>query len=76
MARRWRDPQSASELGRLDPEAIAKVRSEAWPDPVNAEELHDALLWLGCLTEDGGARPRPPGANGSRRSRARSASRA
>ena len=51
MARRWRDPQSASDLGRLDPQAIAKVQSEAWPDPVNAEELHDALLWLGCLTE-------------------------
>ena len=51
MARRWQDPQSASELGRLDPEAIARVRAEAWPDPVNAEELHDALLWLGCLTE-------------------------
>ena len=51
MARRWRDPESASDLGRLDPEAIANVQSEAWPDPVNAEELHDALLWLGCLTE-------------------------
>ena len=52
MARRWQDPQSASELGRLDPEAIARVRSEAWPDPTDAEELHDALLWLGFLTED------------------------
>jgi len=51
MARRWRDPESASDLGRLDPEAIAKVQSEAWPDPINAEELHDALLWLGSLTE-------------------------
>ena len=51
MARRWRDPESASELGRLDPEAIVKVQSEAWPDPINAEELHDALLWLGALTE-------------------------
>ena len=51
MARRWLDPKSASELGRLDPEAIAKVQSEAWPDPINAEELHDALLWLGALTE-------------------------
>lgn len=49
MARRWQDPQSASDLGQLDPEAIAKTRAEAWPDPVNAEELHDALLWLGCL---------------------------
>jgi ATP-dependent helicase Lhr and Lhr-like helicase len=51
MARRWHDPRSASELGRLDPQAIAKVRGEAWPDPVNAEELHDALMWLGCLTD-------------------------
>jgi ATP-dependent Lhr-like helicase len=52
MARRWHDPQSASELGRLDPQAIAKVRAEAWPEPTNAEELHDALLWLGCLTDE------------------------
>ena len=51
MARRWQDPQSASELGRLDAQAIERVRAEAWPDPSNAEELHDALLWLGCLTE-------------------------
>ncbi|MDA8049391.1 MAG: DEAD/DEAH box helicase [Rhodospirillales bacterium] len=49
MARRWLAPESAAELGRLDDEAIARVRSEAWPDPANAEELHDALLWLGCL---------------------------
>ena len=52
MSRRWLAPESAADLGRLDPEAIARVRTEAWPDPVNAEELHDALLWLGCLNED------------------------
>ena len=52
MGRRWLAPESAADLGRLDPEAIARVRTEAWPDPVNAEELHDALLWLGCLNED------------------------
>src|SRR5262249_29214142 len=51
MARRWHDPQSASQLGRLDLPAIEKGRREAWPDPTNAEELHDALLWLGCLTD-------------------------
>ena len=51
MARRWHDPQSASELSRLDPEAIVRVRAEAWPDPENAEELHDSLLWLSCLTD-------------------------
>ncbi len=52
MARRWLAPESAADIGRLDPDAIARVRAEAWPDPVNAEELHDALLWLGCLNED------------------------
>ena len=52
MSRRWLAPESAADLGRLDPEAIARVRAEAWPDPVNAEELHDALLWLGCLNEE------------------------
>ncbi|HJU26837.1 MAG TPA: DEAD/DEAH box helicase, partial [Rhodanobacteraceae bacterium] len=52
MARRWMTPESAADLGRLDPEAITRVRTEAWPDPVDAEELHDALLWLGCLNQD------------------------
>jgi ATP-dependent Lhr-like helicase len=35
-----------SEIGRLDPAAIAEVRDEAWPDVRDAEELHDALLTL------------------------------
>ncbi len=52
MARRWLDPKNASDLGRLDKDAIERVRAEAWPEPTDAEELHDALLWLGCLTED------------------------
>jgi ATP-dependent helicase Lhr and Lhr-like helicase len=50
MSRRWLDPQEASDLGQLDPEAIARVRAEAWPDAVSADELHDALLWLTFLT--------------------------
>ena len=50
MSRRWLDPQSAADLGALDPEAIARVRGEAWPDAVNADELHDALAWLTFLT--------------------------
>lgn len=33
-----------SEVGRLDPAAIAEVRADAWPDVRDAEELHDALL--------------------------------
>jgi ATP-dependent Lhr-like helicase len=52
MSRRWLSPESAADLGRLDPEAIARVRAEAWPDPANAEELHDALLWLGCFNDE------------------------
>ena len=51
LSRRWLAPETAAELGRLDPEAIARVRAEAWPDPANADELHDALVWLGFLGE-------------------------
>ncbi len=32
MSRRWMDPESAADIGKLDPEAIARVRSEAWPE--------------------------------------------
>jgi len=38
-----------SEIGRLDPAAIAGVRDDAWPDVRDAEELHDALLSLVAL---------------------------
>jgi len=51
MSRRWLDPQSAADIGKLDPEAIARVRAEAWPDAATPDELHDALLWLTFLTE-------------------------
>jgi len=44
MSRRWLDPARAEDLGALDPAAIDRVRSEAWPDPRDREELHDALL--------------------------------
>src|SRR5262249_14325893 len=49
MGRRWMSPTDARDLGRLDREAIARVRSEAWPDAENPDELHDALLWLGFI---------------------------
>jgi ATP-dependent helicase Lhr and Lhr-like helicase len=51
MGRRWLAPEDAADLGRLDPEAIARVRDEAWPAPENADEMHDALVWLGFLAE-------------------------
>jgi ATP-dependent Lhr-like helicase len=37
-------PRDARDLAALDPDAIQRVREEAWPDPRNAEEVHDALL--------------------------------
>ncbi|MGO9232831.1 MAG: DEAD/DEAH box helicase [Methylocella sp.] len=52
MARRWLAHETAADLGRLDPEAIVRVREEAWPDATNVDELHDALVWLGFLTEE------------------------
>ncbi len=61
-SRRWLDPESAADIGRLDPDAIARVKEEAWPDAGNADELHDALSWLGLLTQDeANAKPQWPG---------------
>ena len=51
MARRWLDEESAADLGRLDVAAIERVKAEAWPDPSTADELHDALLGVGFLTD-------------------------
>ena len=47
--RRHIDPESAADLGRLDPLAIERVRQEAWPDAHNPDELHDALYVLGFI---------------------------
>jgi ATP-dependent Lhr-like helicase len=54
--RRWLDPETASDLGTLDAAAIDRVREEAWPQVENADELHDALLELGFLTDEEGRR--------------------
>lgn len=51
MSRRWLDPQTAADIGKLDADAIRRVREEAWPDATTADELHDALLWLTFLTD-------------------------
>ncbi len=52
QSRRWLDPTRASDLGALDLGAIDRVREEAWPDPRDAEEMHDALLLHHCVTVD------------------------
>jgi len=54
MSRRTLDAKTADTLGALDPDAIARVREEAWPQPANAEEVHEALLWMGYVTEEEG----------------------
>jgi ATP-dependent Lhr-like helicase len=51
MARRWLDPETASDLGKLDMAAIERVREEAWPAADNADELHDALVGQAFLLE-------------------------
>jgi ATP-dependent Lhr-like helicase len=56
MSRRWIDAASAADLGKLDADAIARVRGEAWPDAATLDELHDALLVADVL--DGGGGPR------------------
>jgi len=50
-------PESVlEEVGGLDPAAIAQVRSEAWPDVRDPDELHDVLHTLVALPEDVGRR--------------------
>ncbi|HEY6328768.1 MAG TPA: hypothetical protein VI756_05485, partial [Blastocatellia bacterium] len=59
MSRRWLDPATASDLGTLDQSAIDRVRDEAWPDVANPDELHDALMQLGFVTDLEGVSGRP-----------------
>ena len=54
QSRRYMTPEQAAELGSLDPEAIARVRQEAWPQALSADELHDALVLLGFVTAEEG----------------------
>ncbi|MQA39155.1 DEAD/DEAH box helicase [Rugamonas aquatica] len=48
--RRWTDPASTDDLGALDAGAIASVSEEAWPNARNADEMHEALMSLACIT--------------------------
>ncbi len=52
--RRWLDPETAGDMGKLDQAAIDRVREEVWPEPRNADELHDALVELGFITAQEG----------------------
>jgi ATP-dependent Lhr-like helicase len=50
MTRGIADRGDAGDLARLDASAIAEVREQAWPRARNADEMHDALMSLGCVT--------------------------
>jgi ATP-dependent Lhr-like helicase len=54
ITRRGLDVKTAEEFGKLDQAAIDLVREQAWPDPENADELHDALLVMGAVPRDAG----------------------
>ncbi len=51
ITRRGLDVKTAEEFGKLDQTAIDLVREQAWPDPENADELHDALLVMGVVPQ-------------------------
>lgn len=57
QARRHLTVEQAADLGRLDPEAIERVRSEAWPDSRDEDELHDALVVLGFMAPEEAGEP-------------------
>ena len=49
-ARNMLDPEEAADLARLSPEAIDRVCVEAWPEPRNADEMHDSLVLGGFIS--------------------------
>lgn len=53
--RRWSSIEEASDIGKLDPQAIEAVRNEAWPQAGSPDELHDTLLLSGFITSIEGA---------------------
>jgi ATP-dependent Lhr-like helicase len=52
QTRHWNGIEDTDDLAKLDPEAIAAVRAEAWPQVRSADEMHEALNVLGFVTED------------------------
>ncbi|HET7556533.1 MAG TPA: helicase-related protein, partial [Rhodanobacteraceae bacterium] len=55
-SRGFTDAGRAEDLGKLDADAIQTVREEAWPQPRDADEMHEALLALGAATNAEAAR--------------------
>jgi ATP-dependent helicase Lhr and Lhr-like helicase len=51
VSRRTLGREQSQTVGRLDPDAVRRVREEAWPDPRNVEEMHEVLTWIGYVTD-------------------------
>lgn len=49
--RRWSEPSAADQMGRLDAAAIESVREQAWPLVRDVDEMHEALMSLGCVSQ-------------------------
>jgi ATP-dependent Lhr-like helicase len=49
--RRATEVRDAEDLGALDPAAIERVRKEAWPVAGTPDEMYDALMVAGYITE-------------------------
>ncbi|RUL75263.1 DEAD/DEAH box helicase [Dyella choica] len=50
QTRHWNGIEDTDDLAKLDPQAIAAVRDEAWPQVRSADEMHEALNGLGFVT--------------------------
>ena len=48
-------PREARDLGALDADAIERVAEQAWPQPRNADETHEALIGLVAVHEEDAA---------------------
>ena len=55
QTRHWNGIEDTDDLAKLDSEAIAAVRSEAWPEVRSADEMHEALNVLGFVTGEDAA---------------------
>ncbi|WP_442112499.1 DEAD/DEAH box helicase [Pseudomonas sp. NUPR-001] len=51
QSRRWSEVNSSDDLGALDAEAIHAVELETWPNPTRADEMHEALMSLACISQ-------------------------
>jgi ATP-dependent Lhr-like helicase len=52
QTRHWNGIEDTDDLAKLDPEAIAAVRGEAWPEARSTDEMHEALNVLGFVTHE------------------------